>query len=568
MNNISIIGNTKRFHIITILLSAIAMSFMIYTLFFVRHIDNLKTEFDTAIITFNPIFHDQEIKKLIPILDKIEHLPFARHQDILAVKLAFSTLKTDLAPLQLSVSTLFNNAIIDLINELFLIMLFTFLFFLALSYILISISQKKLLKEVTVLSENIENIFRPDPVNRYHTNIKELKPIESTVQKIVDRYKVYKIMKEITFNAMTVEDLTRGIYNNLKNILKFNRIAFASVEGDRIVAFAAFSDSKTLKLNSGFSQKIHQNSLSKIKKDEIRYIKDLEEHLRENPKSESTKLLVEEGMNSSITIPIFIGDEVRGFLFMNSFEKDGFKDLDKEIIEQIRDILNISYQKTILTTKMVIAAATSFTKLSEKRDNETGAHIVRMATYSKIIGEGLSRHKVYSSFIDESLLNEIYLQAPLHDIGKIGIPDYILLKKGKLSQEEFEIMKTHTVIGWEILDQFDVEASKFGRNFFTIGKLIARSHHERWDGKGYPDGLSGGKIPLCARIVAVGDVFDALTTRRPYKAPFDFEDAFEMILSESGTHFDPEVIKAFEEQKESIRDFYEEFKKENPSEYT
>ncbi|BBJ28932.1 HD-GYP domain-containing protein [Athalassotoga saccharophila] len=570
MKKISISSKTKRFYAIIIIFIVAVLGIELYTLLYVRHIYDLKSRFDSAVMTFNPNFYDQEIKKLRPIIDEIENVPFARSQDVKAVEIALSNSnlkESNLDALKLSVSNLFNNAIIDLIERSFLIVLLILGTLFVVFYIFVSKSQKRLLGEIKNLSAEIEGIFHLDSQNLPSSNVKEMEIVESSMKKVLERYEIYNIMRNITIEAVTIEDLTRGMYENLKNVLKFNRIAFASVEEDRTVAFVAFSDSKILKLRSGFSQKIGQNSLSKIKKDEIRYIKDLEAHLRENPHSESTRLLVEEGMRSSVTIPIFIENSVRGFLFLNSFEKDGFNDVDKESFNQIRDILNIAYQKTILTTKLVTAAATSFTELSEKRDEETGAHIVRMATYSRIIAEGLSYQKEYASLIDENFLNEIYRQAPLHDIGKIGIPDHILLKKGKLTPEEFEIMKTHTVIGYDILQDFDDEASKFGRNFFTLGKLIARYHHERWDGKGYPDGLVGGKIPLCARIVAVGDVLDALTTRRPYKAPFDFETSFSMILSENGTHFDPSVIKVFEGQKEKIRNVYEEFKRENPSEY-
>ncbi len=570
MKKISIVSNTKRFYILIVLLLVMVFGFELYTLLYVRHIYNLKSRFDSAVMTFNPGFYDQELKKLRPIIDEIENLPFARIQDINAVKVAFSESanlnESNLDALKLSISNLFNDAIIDLIKEFFLMILLFSASLLVAFYIFVLRNQGKILKEIENLSADIKSIFK-NSQNIHDIKIKEFEIIESSMKAVLEIYEIYEVMRKVTAESITIEDLTREMYENLKDILKFNRVSFASVEDDRIVAFVAFTDSKVLKLKSGFSQKIGENSLGKIKKGEIRYIKDLEEHLKEHPNSQSTRLIVEEGMRSSITIPIFINDSVRGFLFMNSFKKDGFKDANREIFDQINDILNIAYQKTILTTKLVTAVATSFTALSEKRDEETGAHIIRMATYSRMIAEGLSYQKEYASLIDENLLNEIYRQAPLHDIGKIGIPDYILLKKGKLTAEEFEIMKTHTIIGYEVLEKFDEEASKFGRNFFTIGKLIARYHHERWDGKGYPDGLAGGKIPFCARIVAVGDVLDALTTRRPYKAPFDFETSFSMILSESGTHFDPSVIKAFEDQKENIRNVYEKFKRANPSEY-
>jgi len=384
--------------------------------------------------------------------------------------------------------------------------------------------------------------------------------------RIMNKIKVYRTMLDIIGNALTIEDLTKEIYERLRNALKCDRIAFASIEKDEVITFTAASNTKNLKLKAGFREKISQNYFS-LKDIKIMYIKDLEAYLRENPFLEGMKLLVEEGMKSIIMIPISIKNIPRGLLFLSSKKIDGFTNVDKEIFVDMKKLLDTAYQKTILTDKLIFASAMSFINLASTKDEETGAHIVRMATYSKLIAEELSMME-YSSMINEAIIDQIYRQAPLHDIGKIGIPDSILLKKGKLDANEFEIMKTHTILGWKVLEAFDKEASKFGRNFFTIGKLIVRHHHERWDGKGYPDGLSGQQIPLCARIAAVADVFDALTTRRPYKVPFDFDSSFEMILPESGSHFDPLVVKAFQNKRETIKMFYDEFKVQKPSEYT
>ncbi len=191
------------------------------------------------------------------------------------------------------------------------------------------------------------------------------------------------------------------------------------------------------------------------------------------------------------------------------------------------------------------------TAASECRDNETGQHIKRMSNYSAAIARkiGLKKKTV------ETLL----YAAPMHDIGKIGIPDAILLKSGPLNEDEWTIMKTHTTIGASILS-----GSKIG--FVRLGEIIALCHHERWDGKGYPKGLAGRKIPLMARIVALADVFDALTSRRPYKEPFTMGKASQIIKEGKGTHFDPDIVDAFFSIQGTIlqiRDRYQE--EETPS---
>lgn len=169
-------------------------------------------------------------------------------------------------------------------------------------------------------------------------------------------------------------------------------------------------------------------------------------------------------------------------------------------------------------------------KAGEYRDEDTGNHIVRMAKYSRLIAEGLS--------LEEEHCDLIELAAPMHDIGKIGIPDHILLKQGKLTPDESVIMKTHPLIGFHILQD---SPSKY----LGLGAIIALSHHEKYDGSGYPHGVQKDEIPLEARIVAVADVFDALTSRRPYKTPWSNEAGLEYLTSNIGKHFDPDCIKAF-----------------------
>jgi two-component system, response regulator RpfG len=169
-------------------------------------------------------------------------------------------------------------------------------------------------------------------------------------------------------------------------------------------------------------------------------------------------------------------------------------------------------------------------KAGEYRDEETGNHIVRMAKYSRLIAEGLN--------LDIDRCDLIELAAPMHDIGKIGIPDHILQKPGKLSLDELVIMKTHPLIGFRILQN---SPSKY----LIMGATIALSHHEKYDGSGYPYGTNGDKIPLEARIVAVADVFDALTSNRPYKTAWSNEDSLAYLTANSGKHFDPACVAAF-----------------------
>jgi putative two-component system response regulator len=183
---------------------------------------------------------------------------------------------------------------------------------------------------------------------------------------------------------------------------------------------------------------------------------------------------------------------------------------------------------------------------SEYKDEDTGAHIKRMSLYSAAIARRMG--------LDEGSIETILYAAPMHDVGKIGIPDRILMKPGKLDPAEWEIMKQHTVIGAKILAGSDA-------GFIQLGEIIASSHHEKWDGSGYPNQLKGIQISIAGRIVAIADVFDALISKRPYKEPFSLEKSFAIIREGRGNHFDPSVVDAFFAIQEEILTIQDQFGK-------
>ncbi len=208
------------------------------------------------------------------------------------------------------------------------------------------------------------------------------------------------------------------------------------------------------------------------------------------------------------------------------------KQLEIRVYEQVREITSMQW-----ATIFVMA------KLAESRDSETGQHLLRMKEYCRILTKKLRTFSKYRTVIDDKFIEIIYDVSPLHDIGKIGIPDSILLQKGKLSKEDTEVMKTHVLIGAKTLRE--VERQFPGNEFIRAGIGIVEGHHERWDGTGYPKGLSGAEIPFMGRIATLADVYDALTSRRVYKEPIPHDDCFEMIVTNKGEKFDPDVVDAF-----------------------
>jgi len=215
-------------------------------------------------------------------------------------------------------------------------------------------------------------------------------------------------------------------------------------------------------------------------------------------------------------------------------------EFQKQVEEKIREISDAQ-------SATIFALA----KLAEYRDEDTGTHLERVQEFCRILAKRLSKDSPFATAISEEFIECIQHAAPLHDIGKVAIPDSILLKPGKLDDAEFEMMKSHTVIGAENMQT--VYNNYPGNAFIGMGIEIALYHHERFDGKGYPDGLVGRNIPLSARIMAVADVYDALRSDRCYRKGFDHEKVAAMIVEQSGTHFDPEIVKAFLELEDEFQ---------------
>lgn len=241
-----------------------------------------------------------------------------------------------------------------------------------------------------------------------------------------------------------------------------------------------------------------------------------------------------------LLLPLNVADQLIGYTVLFSPLSYQPSSIHLDFMSDLSLALSSLVQRTLASETLHIreleleeARANAIRSLgvaSEYRDNETGWHIMRMTNFAVAIGKALG--------LSEKQKELLYIAAPMHDVGKIGIADAVLLKPGRLTTDEYEVMKTHTEIGVSILTGND--------SLIAAARDIAGSHHERWDGAGYPQGLIGEEIPLLARICAVADVFDALTSSRPYKKPWGIKEASDWIVAESGKHFDPDVVKAFE----------------------
>ncbi|MBW1785769.1 MAG: response regulator [Deltaproteobacteria bacterium] len=217
----------------------------------------------------------------------------------------------------------------------------------------------------------------------------------------------------------------------------------------------------------------------------------------------------------------------------NHLELKGYRDnLEKLVRERTREVM--------LTQAVMIE---SLATLAEYRDPETGGHIKRTQNYVKALAKHLKDHPRFRNELNDETIELLYISAPLHDIGKVGVQDHILMKPGKLTDEEFEIMKKHTKFGH---DAIYITEQKLGKSsFLRFAREIASTHQEKWDGSGYPEGLKGDEIPISGRLMALADVYDALISKRVYKPPFPHEKAVEIIMEGKETHFDPDIVDAF-----------------------
>lgn len=249
--------------------------------------------------------------------------------------------------------------------------------------------------------------------------------------------------------------------------------------------------------------------------------------------------------------PMVVEARVRTHL-QNKAARDFLADqnayLEQEVAKRTREVARIQ--------DVTIQAMAS---LAETRDNETGNHISRTQHYIRVLATRLKDHPRFSAFLADDSIELLFKSAPLHDIGKVGIPDAVLLKPGKLTDAEFEIMKTHTTLGRDAILAAEKRLDE-SNDFLRYAREIAYSHQEKWDGSGYPEGLAGDAIPISARLMAVADVYDALISKRVYKPAFPHEEALRIIREGKGKHFDPDIVDAFMEIESEVKEIAAHYK--------
>lgn len=276
----------------------------------------------------------------------------------------------------------------------------------------------------------------------------------------------------------------------------------------------------------------------------------------ENGAHVHTQRIGRSGYAASYTMPIFHAGEFIGFLFFNSHESDVFTENVLSILDIYGHLIALMIINELTTLKVMDAALKTTSGITHVRDPETGSHLDRMSRYSRLIAAELAEQ--YD--LDDAYIEHIFMFSPLHDIGKISIPDSILLKPGQLDANERTIMNTHAQKGRRMIDDIVMNFGFESIDHIDILRNIAEFHHEAVNGSGYPSGKSGNEIPLEARIVAVADVFDALTSQRPYKEAWSNQRAFDMLKQMVGTKLDSDCVNALIKNEESIKSIQQQFK--------
>lgn len=429
---------------------------------------------------------------------------------------------------------------------------------------------KNILKPMDALFSNISNIgINNNALNPLsETNSKSLNPLVEEVNEAFDKLDSLIDLIENLNKSSSFNEILEYIYYSFTPFIPFTYIGMALIEDSGKSIKAAYGISNDI-LNGpspagdllGFKTHLDGTSLvNVIKTGKPRIINDLEKYTEGRTLKMYNKIILDAGIRSSITLPIKHNNEAVGIIFFSSKNKNSYTEEHAQFLMTIANSISIAFEKNIFIKDIILSSIIGLAKLAESRDEDTGDHLNRMSTYSETIAELLYKKSKYRELITPEFIDDIEKFSPLHDIGKVGIADKILLKPGKLTYEEFEEMKKHTTYGAEVLRAANKNISKEGISLFKLGIEIAENHHEKWDGSGYPKGLKAEEIPLSARIVAVADVFDALTSRRPYKEPFPLDATLNMLSEGSGKHFDPEIIRIVLENKPVIIALYNKFK--------
>ncbi|MGB3366431.1 MAG: HD domain-containing phosphohydrolase, partial [Acidaminobacteraceae bacterium] len=444
-------------------------------------------------------------------------------------------------------------------NSLIYVLVFVLILFL--SSVLIRLLKIDIEYVIAALRALVNHNFKHDELPKIRAIFDEEKEIELLVENIFDEQMFINEIKNIASQGYMMDEILEEVFESINSKINVDRvgIAFIDYKSEKIIAEHGIASYDKLLLGPGFEVPFSETSLMNVAKNKKGVItNDILDGLNKRPSSTSLKMLAEEGIRSNMILPLITDQTVFGFLFFSSVKPYAYDLKSLDITEKLAYDIAALLDKSYLTKTIFSIVTNTFAELVDRKDNETGGHILRVIEYSALIAFSLQEHSNPDYIVSKELARDIERNASVHDIGKVGIPDNILKKPGKLDAAEWKTMKTHSEIGGDIFLALKESLKGFNKDFYKTAEVIARYHHERWDGTGYPEGLKSTDIPIAARIIAVCDVFDALTSKRVYKEAFTIEKAVSILKESSATHLDPVLVEVFLSKMDRVIEIYNE----------
>ena len=391
----------------------------------------------------------------------------------------------------------------------------------------------------------------------------ELGQLTSSFNRLTARLNSLFGLTDRIYQATSLDEIIKFVYQEFNGLLPIDWVAMLrmDVSKQQMIVGHIYSDEEQILREGDIISVKHPVLQDVFDENKVISFNHLEEELKKyNGDDVFFTKLVRMNMKSMIVFPLFISGDERALLIFSTHKENAYKTSHRELLSNITSQVSHAFERSIGMESLVVSAVEGLAKLAESRDPETGDHLERMSLYSYILAQELYDEGIYQGEYGSSYPRHVYNFAPMHDIGKVGIEDSILLKPGQLTDEQWVEMKKHPVIGADVLRRCESQVNRAGYSMFKIGIEIAEGHHEKFDGNGYPYQRKGREIPLSARIVALADVFDALTSRRPYKEAWEVDKAMELIDAESGKHFDPNIVAAFKRVLPKIMGVYNQHK--------
>lgn len=475
------------------------------------------------------------------------------------VEFKYENLITSMNQLEMELGKLSSLYLSDYIrfNSIIYIVVFALVIFL--TSVLIRLLKIDIEYVTSALKALVNHNFSYSELPQINAIFDEEKEIELLVENIFEEQIFLNEIKNIASQGYIMDEILEEIFDSISSKIDVDRvgIAFIDYKLEKIIAEHGIANYDKLLLGPGFEVPFSETGLMDIAKNKRGLITDdILSELSKKPNSISLKLLAKEGIRSNIILPLIMDQTVFAFLFFSSRKAYAYNLKSLDIAEKLAYDLGALLDKSYLTKTIFSKVTNTFAELVDQKDNETGGHIIRIIEYSSLIAFSLLEHEDPRYVVSKELARDIERNASVHDIGKVGIPDNILKKPGKLDPDEWIIMKKHSEIGGDIFYSLKESLRAFNKDFYKTAEDIARYHHERWDGTGYPSGLKGMDIPISARIISVCDVFDALTSKRVYKEAYSIDKAVSILRESSGSHLDPVIVEVFLSKIDKVIDIY------------